>query len=99
MLLKGDGSPIHHVAYSPDGRTVAVANMDKKTALLDLSDPARPTLAIGRTKRLFEHAYAAALDAQLALEARMQQESVGTADFAEGVGAFLEKRAPSFTGT
>ena len=59
----------------------------------------RPTLAIGRTKRLFEHAYAAALDAQLALEAQLQQESVGTADFAEGVGAFLEKRAPSFTGT
>lgn len=60
---------------------------------------ARPTLAIARTKRLFEHAYAAALDAQLALEAQLQQESVGTADFAEGVGAFLEKRAPSFTGT
>ncbi len=60
---------------------------------------ARPTLAIGRTKQLFEHAYAAALDAQLALEARLQQESVGTADFAEGVGAFLEKRAPDFTGT
>ncbi len=60
---------------------------------------ARPTLAIARAKRLFEHAYAAALDAQLALEAQLQQESVGTADFAEGVGAFLEKRAPSFTGT
>jgi 2-(1,2-epoxy-1,2-dihydrophenyl)acetyl-CoA isomerase len=59
----------------------------------------RPTSAIGRTKRLFEHAYAAALDAQLALEAQLQQESIGTADFAEGVGAFLEKRAPSFTGT
>ena len=60
---------------------------------------ARPTLAIGRTKQLFDNAYAAALDAQLALEAKLQQESVGTADFAEGVGAFLEKRAPSFTGT
>jgi 2-(1,2-epoxy-1,2-dihydrophenyl)acetyl-CoA isomerase len=60
---------------------------------------ARPTLAIGRTKQLFEHAFAAALDAQLALEAQLQQESVGTADFAEGVGAFLEKRAPRFTGT
>ena len=59
----------------------------------------RPTLAVGRTKRLFEHAFDAGLDAQLALEAELQQESVGTADFAEGVNAFLEKRAPEFTGT
>jgi 2-(1,2-epoxy-1,2-dihydrophenyl)acetyl-CoA isomerase len=59
----------------------------------------RPTLAIGRTKQLFEHAFNAELDAQLALEARLQQECVGTADFAEGVGAFLEKRAPKFTGS
>ncbi len=59
---------------------------------------ARPTLAIGRTKQLFEHAFAAALDAQLALEAELQQASVGTADFEEGVNAFLEKRPPSFTG-
>ncbi len=59
----------------------------------------RPTLAIGRTKELFEHALAAQLDAQLALEARLQQESVGTADFAEGVNAFLEKRPPEFTGS
>jgi len=58
----------------------------------------RPTLAIGRTKQLFEHAFAAELDAQLALEARLQQESVGTADFAEGVNAFLEKRPPEFKG-
>jgi 2-(1,2-epoxy-1,2-dihydrophenyl)acetyl-CoA isomerase len=60
---------------------------------------ARPTLAIGRTKQLFEHAFAAQLEAQLALEARLQQESVGTADFREGVDAFLEKRAPEFTGS
>ena len=60
---------------------------------------ARPTLAIGRTKQLFEHAYAAGLESQLALEAELQQASVGTADFTEGVNAFLEKRAPEFTGT
>jgi 2-(1,2-epoxy-1,2-dihydrophenyl)acetyl-CoA isomerase len=60
---------------------------------------ARPTLAIGRTKQLFEHAYGAALEAQLALEAELQQASVGTADFAEGVDAFLGKRPPAFTGS
>jgi 2-(1,2-epoxy-1,2-dihydrophenyl)acetyl-CoA isomerase len=72
---------------------------DERVAELAADWAARPTLAIGRTKQLFEHAFAAALDAQLALEARLQQESVGTADFAEGVNAFLEKRAPEFTGT
>ena len=59
----------------------------------------RPTLAVGRTKQLFEHAATATLEEQLALEATLQQESVGTADFTEGVTAFLEKRAPRFTGT
>ena len=60
---------------------------------------ARPTLAIGRTKQLFEHAFSSALEAQLALEAELQQASVATRDFTEGVTAFLEKRAPEFTGT
>ena len=58
----------------------------------------RPTLAIGRTKQLFEHAFDAALEAQLALEAELQKASVATADFTEGVNAFLEKRPPAFTG-
>ena len=60
---------------------------------------ARPTQALGRTKQLFEHSFTASLEEQLALEAELQQESVGTADFAEGVSAFLEKRTPRFTGT
>ena len=60
---------------------------------------ARPTQALGRTKQLFEHSFTASLEEQLALEAELQQASVGTADFAEGVSAFLEKRTPRFTGT
>jgi 2-(1,2-epoxy-1,2-dihydrophenyl)acetyl-CoA isomerase len=59
---------------------------------------ALPTRGIGMTKRLFEHAYAASLDEQLELEAALQQEATGTADFAEGVAAFLEKREPRFRG-
>jgi 2-(1,2-epoxy-1,2-dihydrophenyl)acetyl-CoA isomerase len=59
---------------------------------------ARPTLAVGGTKRLFEHAHTASLEQQLELEAELQQASTETGDFVEGVNAFLEKRPPSFSG-
>jgi 2-(1,2-epoxy-1,2-dihydrophenyl)acetyl-CoA isomerase len=59
---------------------------------------AKPTRAIGMTKRLFDHAQTATLDEQLALEAQLQTAATKTTDFAEGVTAFLEKRPPSFTG-
>lgn len=57
-----------------------------------------PTRGVGLTKRLFEHAYGASLEQQLELEADLQQEATGTADFAEGVQAFVEKRQPRFSG-
>lgn len=57
-----------------------------------------PTVAIAMTKQLFEHAHTASLEEQLALEGESQQRAVGTADFSEGVSAFLEKRSPRFTG-
>jgi 2-(1,2-epoxy-1,2-dihydrophenyl)acetyl-CoA isomerase len=57
-----------------------------------------PTRAIGMTKRLFDHADHATLEEQLELEAQLQKVATGTADFREGVTAFLEKRPPRFTG-
>lgn len=58
-----------------------------------------PTRAIAMTKRLLDHAHDAPLESQLALEAELQQAAVATADFGEGVAAFLQKRDASFTGT
>ena len=57
-----------------------------------------PTRGIALTKQLFDHGDTATLEEQLAFEAQLQQEATGTADFAEGVAAFIEKRPPHFTG-
>ena len=72
--------------------------LSDRAAELAADYAAKPTRAIGMTKRLFDHAQTATLDEQLALEAQLQTAATKTTDFAEGVTAFLEKRPPSFTG-
>jgi 2-(1,2-epoxy-1,2-dihydrophenyl)acetyl-CoA isomerase len=59
---------------------------------------ALPTRAIGLTKRLLERAALSSLENQLELEADLQTEAAQSADFKEGVAAFLEKREPRFSG-
>jgi 2-(1,2-epoxy-1,2-dihydrophenyl)acetyl-CoA isomerase len=59
---------------------------------------AMPTRGVGLTKRLFDHAENATLEEQLELEAQLQTAATQTADFREGVDAFLEKREPRFEG-
>jgi 2-(1,2-epoxy-1,2-dihydrophenyl)acetyl-CoA isomerase len=59
---------------------------------------AGPTLAHRLAKRALRQGLANDLDAQLALEARLQGEAGRSRDFVEGVAAFMEKRPPAFEG-
>lgn len=59
---------------------------------------AGPTRGLGLTKRAIQAAAGNSLDAQLDLERDLQREAGRTADYAEGVTAFLEKRKAEFIG-
>ncbi|MCU0903932.1 MAG: enoyl-CoA hydratase-related protein [Tabrizicola sp.] len=57
-----------------------------------------PTGAYAALKQALRGAFDQSLEAQLALEARLQGTCGVSDDFREGVAAFLEKRAPKFAG-
>lgn len=59
---------------------------------------AGPTRGLGLTKRSIQAAATNSLDAQLDVERDTQREAGRTNDYAEGVAAFLDKRAPRFKG-
>lgn len=57
-----------------------------------------PTVGLGLTKRLLNQSFNNTLEQQLQLEGEIQTIAAASADFKEGVSAFLEKRKPSFSG-
>jgi len=57
-----------------------------------------PTRAFALTKKALNASWTNGLKTQLQLEEEMQRQAGRTADFAEGVKAFLEKRKPTYTG-
>ena len=73
------------------------ALMDEARALAR-SLAAGPTRGLGLTKRLIQAAATTSLDEQLNLERDAQREAGRSADYAEGVAAFLDKRPAVFRG-
>jgi 2-(1,2-epoxy-1,2-dihydrophenyl)acetyl-CoA isomerase len=57
-----------------------------------------PTRGLALTKQALNQSFTNNYEQQLAVEDQLQQEAAQTADYKEGVAAFLEKRVPVFTG-
>jgi 2-(1,2-epoxy-1,2-dihydrophenyl)acetyl-CoA isomerase len=77
--------------FPADELANAVRDIAKRLANL-------PTLGLGLTKRAINESFSNTLDEQLELEADLQQIAGSSADYAEGVDAFVNKREPKFTG-
>ena len=57
-----------------------------------------PTIGLGLTKRALNYSFTNDLSTQLAIEEQLQSAAAQTADYQEGVHAFLEKRKARFIG-
>lgn len=79
-------------------RAVDDENLMEEARALATTLAAGPTLGLGMTKRAIQAAATNSLDTQLDLERDLQRIAGRSADYAEGVSAFLEKRKPEFKG-
>lgn len=79
-------------------QVVEAAALEEAAMTLARRLAAMPTRGLGLIKRGLQHGLGVDLDAQLDYEEGLQREAGRTADYAEGVRAFVEKRRPTFTG-
>jgi 2-(1,2-epoxy-1,2-dihydrophenyl)acetyl-CoA isomerase len=79
-------------------RVVPTGELSIETEKLAVRLAKGPTHAYANTKRLLNLSLQSSLDAQLQAEAVHFADCAATADFVEGISAFLEKRNPTFQG-
>lgn len=78
--------------------TAPLAELMTKVQALAASLASQATRGFGLTKRAMNASWSNDIGAQLEVEAQAMQEAGRTADYAEGVRAFLEKRTPVYRG-
>lgn len=79
-------------------RVVAAANLVRETESLARSIAAAPPIAIAGIKRAVRASERNDARAQIELESEHQLRAFSSADAAEGMAAFFEKRVPKFQG-
>jgi len=79
-------------------RVVAGAELASETDKMAQRLASGPTCAYGETKALVNLSFERSLESQLEAEAQAFARCARTADLAEGVTAFVEKRSPRFRG-
>jgi 2-(1,2-epoxy-1,2-dihydrophenyl)acetyl-CoA isomerase len=79
-------------------RLVADEDLEQAATELTLRLAAGPTRSYAAIKQAINHGSLAGLADQMALETKLQEDLSVSADHAEGVAAFAEKRTPNFVG-
>lgn len=100
MALLGDRFDAEAaLAHGLINRVVPATELVAETAKLARRLAAGPTRALANAKHLLNESFHSSLREQLDREAGYFLECTGTADFAEGIDAFINKRKAEFTGS